>query len=190
MPVGNGDWSIGGPGPGDAESWDLTGIPKGEVSAEYVETDPPGAGDLVVTCSDTFSVPDWVDPMLAGVAEYTQNEADDPDDRVEDFEAEWPAGSVFIDDLVNIVGAEFVDEVGGGTQPVDDFERDEPVFAIAGALYVDDVNGGSQVFEDFERTPDGSVLPATAAIFEGASLWESFSIDTFWGNPDDQMTTM
>ncbi len=190
MAVLNGDWSVGGPGPGDADAWVLSGIPKGEYCAEYTETDPPVAGDLVVTCRDTFSVEAVADPMLSELAEYTQNDHDDPDDRVEDFEAEWPAGAWFYDNLVGIEGAEYVDEVAGGTQPVEDFELVPSGFAIAGALYADDVFGCTQFYEDFERIADGSIFPATSAIYEGPSLWESFNILTFWTDPEDQMTTM
>ena len=192
MAVLNGDWSVGGPGPGDADAWVLSGIPKGEYCAEYTETDPPVAGDLVVTCRDTFSVEAVADPMLSELAEYTQNDHDDPDDRVEDFEAEWPAGAWFYDDLVGIEGAEYVDEVAGGTQPVEDFElvTDASVLPADAAQYIDEVHGGTQAGEDFERIADGSIFPATGAIYEGSSLWESFNILTFWTDPEDQMTTM
>ena len=188
----NGDWSLGGAGPGDADSWTITGVPKGMYAAEYEETDPPGLiGGLVTTCFETWSVDGWVDDLtLLEAAEYTQNLHENPDDRVEDFENEWPAGSVFIEDLVLVEAAEYVDEVAGGTQPLEDFERAVNVFAIAGALYIDEVNGGTQAFEDFERVADGSILPATAAIYEGPFLWENFDITTFWTNPDDQMKTM
>ena len=192
MPIENGDWSLEGTGPGEADSWTVTGVPKGQFAAEYTETDPPLGDALVTTCFETWSVDDWVSDMtLIEVAEYTQNLHEDPDDRVEDFEGEWPAGAQFLDDLVNIEAAEYVDEVNGGTQPVDDFERiPETIFATTGALYIDEVNGGTQAWEDFERVADTGILPATAAIFEGASLWESFDITTFWTNVDDQMKTI
>jgi len=194
MALVNGDWSLGGAGPGDAASWTISAVPKGMYASEYTETDPPGLiGGLVTTCFESWSVDAWVDDLtLLEAAEYTQNLHADPDDRVEDFENEWPQGALFIDDLVFLEAAEYVDAVAGGTQPVEDFELiPVTVFVGTDALYIDEVNGGTQAFEDFERIPLTDLIGhLAAAVYEGPWTFELFDITTFWTNPDDQMKTM
>ena len=199
MAILNGDWSVGGPAPGTAEDWALAGVSTGESVAEYQDTNPPGlwAGlGLIPGSVETWGVeylPAFRTVDLVA-AEFTQNDHEAPDDRVEDFEAGWPGYDPDLPDLGTVEAADFVDEVNGGTQPVEDFELvilDDLAAVVVAADFVDEVGGGTQPVEDFELVIlDDLTGHLAAMMFDGPWPYEMFDMTTFWTDPDYQMETI